>query len=291
GEGFSVYASEQDQHSAVRLTLNSQLRQAIETSELVMYYQPKIHLRSQRLIDVEALVRWRHPQQGIIGADHFVSLAEQTGLIKPLSNWVLRSVLEQCRMWLDSGLTMGVAVNMSMRNLHDPRLPDTVAEMLACCDIPADMLRLEITETALMTNPIRTADVVMRLSDLGVQLSIDDFGTGYSSLAYLKRLPVREIKIDKSFVHDMGSNENDAVIVRSTIDLGHNLGLEVVAEGVETADAFGQLEKLGCDLAQGFYMARPMAVPDLEVWLRESPWGLGSNGHGKPRGEQLARTV
>jgi len=295
GEGFSVYAMELDQHSASRLTLSSQLRQSIEANELVMHYQPKISLRSQQLIDVEALVRWQHRDHGLMGADHFVPLAEQTGLIKALSQWVLKAVLEQSQVWRAAGLKIGVAVNLSMRNLHDPQLPDQIAELLQRWQLPADMLRLEITETALMTNPARTMDVVTRLSELGTHLSIDDFGTGYSSLAYLKRLPVREIKIDKSFVRDMATNENDAVIVRSTIDLGHNLGLEVVAEGVETQDAWEQLVDLGCDLAQGYYMAVPMSVADLEIWLKQSSYGLpGGNGksngsHGKP--QHIARTV
>ncbi len=291
GQGYSIYAIEQDQHSAGRLTLSSQLRQSIEANELVMHYQPKISLRTKQLIDVEALVRWQHRERGLIGADHFVPLAEQTGLIKPLSQWVLKNVLEQCRAWQAAGLHMGVAINVSMRNLHDPELPDQIAELLEGCDFPPNMLRLEITETALMTNPARTMEVVTRLSGLGVHLSIDDFGTGYSSLAYLKRLPVREIKIDKSFVRDMASNENDAVIVRSTIDLGHNLGLEVVAEGVETREALDQLTELGCDLAQGYYMARPMAADRLDKWLRESSWGLPTGNGSAAQTEHLARTV
>jgi diguanylate cyclase (GGDEF)-like protein/PAS domain S-box-containing protein len=291
GQGYSIYAVEQDQHSAGRLTLSSQLRQSIEANELVMHYQPKISLRTRQVIDVEALVRWQHRERGLIGADHFVPLAEQTGLIKPLSQWVLKNVLEQCRAWQAAGLHMGVAINVSMRNLHDPELPDQIAELLEGCDFPPNMLRLEITETALMTNPARTMEVVTRLSGLGIHLSIDDFGTGYSSLAYLKRLPVREIKIDKSFVRDMASNENDAVIVRSTIDLGHNLGLEVVAEGVETREALDQLTELGCDLAQGYYMARPMAADRLEKWLRESSWGLPTGNGSAAQTEHLARTV
>jgi diguanylate cyclase (GGDEF)-like protein/PAS domain S-box-containing protein len=274
GEGYSVYQTEQDQHSAARLTLNSQLRQAIDESELVMYYQPKISLRTKRLVDVEALVRWRHPERGLITADHFVPLAEQTGLIKALSQWVFKTVLEQCRAWRAAGLDIGVAVNVSMRNLHDPELPKALETLLAAWDVPAGMLRLEITETALMTNPTRTIEVVTQLSELGLHLSIDDFGTGYSSLAYLKRLPVKEIKIDKSFVRDMATNENDAVIVRSTIDLGHNLGLAVVAEGVESQDAWEQLVTLGCDMAQGYHMGLPMSAQDLDAWVAESAWGL-----------------
>jgi len=278
GEGFSVYAMEQDKHSALRLTLSSHLRQGIDDDELLMYYQPKISLSTHHIVDVEALVRWQHPQRGIIAADHFIPLAEQTGLIRPLTHWVLKTVLEQCRRWRAAGRNIGVAVNISMRNLHDPRLPEIVAGLLQLSETPPSALVLEITETALMTNPARTMDVVLRLSKLGIHLSIDDFGTGYSSLSYLKRLPVREIKIDKSFVRDMADDENDAVIVRSTIDLGHNLGLQVVAEGVENRHALDQLERLGCDLAQGYYMGMPMPAAELECWLRESTWGLKANG-------------
>jgi len=291
GEGYSVYAMEQDQHSALRLTLSSQLRQGIDHSELLMYYQPKISLKTHRIVDVEALVRWRHPERGIIPADDFIPLAEQTGLIRPLSQWALGAVLEQCRLWRDAGLDIGVAVNISMRNLHEPRLPETVADLLRVWEVPPAMLLLEITETALMTNPARTMDVVMRLGELGLHLSIDDFGTGYSSLSYLKRLPVREIKIDKSFVRDMAHDENDAVIVRSTIDLGHNLGLQVVAEGVENRDTLDQLGELGCDLAQGCHMGPPMAAADLESWLRESGWGPKASRHASSSRGHLARMV
>jgi len=278
GEGYSLYAAEQDQHSATRLTLTSQLRNSIETGELLMYYQPKISLSSCQLVDVEALVRWQHRERGIIAPDHFIPLAEQSGLIKPLTRWVLGAVLSQAGVWRAGGLEFGVAVNLSMRNLHDPQLPDLLAELLENANVPASALRAEITETVLMTNAGRTMDVITRLSAMGIHLSIDDFGTGYSSLAYLKRLPVQEIKIDKSFVSDMATNENDAVIVRSTIDLGHNLGLKVVAEGVETQEAWDRLVDLGCDMAQGYFMALPMPASKLESWIEESRWGLNGNG-------------
>jgi diguanylate cyclase (GGDEF)-like protein len=291
GEGFSVYVSEQDQHSALRLTLSSELRQAIDGGELVMYYQPKIDLKTGHIVDLEALVRWNHPQRGVLAADHFIPAAEQTGLIRPLSHWVIRAVLEQCRAWTAAGLKLGVAVNVSMRNLHDPQLPETMADLLRTWDVPPASLVLEITETAFMTNPQRTMEVVLQLSELGIQLSIDDFGTGYSSLSYLKRLPVSEIKIDKSFVRDMADDENDAVIVKSTIDLGHNLGLKVVAEGVESSQALKQLTALGCDLAQGYYMGWPMPAGELALWLNDSPWGMSSPARPVARTQFLARTV
>ncbi len=267
GEGCSVYHVEQDRHTASRLTLGTQLRQGIEQQQLVIYYQPKVDLRTGELVGVEALVRWHHPERGLLAPDHFIPLAEQTGLIKPLSVWVLSSALEQCGRWHAQGRNFTVAVNLSMRNLHDPQLPEQVAEVLQTWAIPPSMLQFEITETVLMTNPARALEVITQLSHMGIQLSVDDFGTGYSSLAYLKRLPVAEIKIDKSFVGEMAHDDNDAVIVRSTIDLGHNLGLNVVAEGVETRSVWDQLAGLGCDLAQGFYLARPMPADQLERWL------------------------
>lgn len=291
GEGFGVYALEKDQHSAQRLTLSTQLRQGIHSGELSMFYQPKISLSTRRVVDVEALVRWHHSDRGLLAADLFIPLAEQTGLIRPLSHWVLKAVLSQCRQWREAGLDIGIAVNISMRNLHDPHLPETIAKLLRDSGAPPSALVLEITETALMTNPARTMEVVMQLSRLGLQLSIDDFGTGYSSLAYLKRLPVREIKIDRSFVRDMAHDENDAVIVKSTIDLGHNLGMQVVAEGVESPEALDHLAELGCDMAQGYYMGYPMSPAELDCWLRESRWGLPSALPTAVDQGHLARTV
>jgi EAL domain-containing protein (putative c-di-GMP-specific phosphodiesterase class I) len=273
-------------HSASRLALSSQLRRGIEHNELIAHYQPKISLQTHELIGLEALVRWMHGDQGLIGPDHFIPLAEQTGLIKQLSEWMLNTVLEQCRAWTGRGLNFGVvAVNLSMRNLHDLQLPDTIAALLETWQVPPSMLQFEITETVLMTNALRAMEVVTRLSEMGIQLSIDDFGTGYSSLGYLKRLPVREIKIDKSFVRDMATDDNDATIVRSTIDLGHNLGLKVVAEGVESRVQWDQLVDLGCDLAQGYYMGPPMCVPDLERWLAQSPQSLAAAAGAPPPAE------
>ena len=267
GDGYSMHGTDQEEASASRLKLSAQLRDGIRLGELELYYQPKVGLRTRELKGVEALVRWNHPEQGLVVPDAFIPLAEQTGLIKPLSRWVVETALHQWREWHRRGLELTVAFNLSMRNLHDPHLPDMLEELLQGFHLPPGALQAEITETVLMTNATRTLDVVTRLSNLGVQLSIDDFGTGYSSLAYLKRLPVRELKIDKSFVHDMAANENDMVIVRSTIDLGHSLDMKVTAEGVETPEAWDRLDALGCDLAQGYYMARPMPVAAFESWV------------------------
>ncbi|MGH2518821.1 MAG: putative bifunctional diguanylate cyclase/phosphodiesterase, partial [Chloroflexota bacterium] len=267
GDGYSVHGTDQEEASASRLKLSAQLRDGIALGELELYYQPKVSLRTRELKGVEALVRWNHPEQGLVVPDAFIPLAEQTGLIKPLSRWVVETALQQWREWHRRGLELTVAFNLSMRNLHDPHLPDMLEELLQGFHLPPGALQAEITETVLMTNATRTLDVVTRLSNMGVQLSIDDFGTGYSSLAYLKRLPVRELKIDKSFVHDMTASENDLVIVRSTIDLGHSLDLKVTAEGVETPEAWGRLDALGCDLAQGYYMARPLPLAAFESWV------------------------
>jgi EAL domain-containing protein (putative c-di-GMP-specific phosphodiesterase class I) len=208
--------------------------------------------------------------------DDFIPLAQQTGLIKPLTLYVLDEALAQCRAWEEAGLTLSVAVNLSTRNLLDVNFPDDVARLLQKWSVDAALLELEITESTMLADPVRTKLVLDRLAGLGVRLSIDDFGTGYSSLAYLKRLPVNELKIDRSFVMNMSRDEDDAVIVRSTIDLGRNLGLEVVAEGVEDEATWRKLGSLGCHVAQGYYLSRPVPADELTAWL-----------HGRRAGEDV----
>jgi diguanylate cyclase (GGDEF)-like protein len=264
--GFEVYSTDRDGYSPARLALASELRQAIEHEDLIVHYQPKVDIRTRRVVGVEALVRWIHPERGFMPPDEFIPLAEQTGLIQPLTTLVLRSALGQCRRWQEKGLDLDVSVNLSVRSLLDLHLPENVATLLREFSVEPARLVLEITESSIMADPIRAADVVDRLSDLGIGLAIDDFGTGYSSLSYLKRLPVSEIKIDKSFVMAMMSEDNDAVIVRSTVDLGRNLGLTVVAEGVETVEMFDELDRLGCDIAQGYLLSRPLPPDDLTEW-------------------------
>jgi EAL domain-containing protein (putative c-di-GMP-specific phosphodiesterase class I) len=212
-------------------------------------------------------VRWHHPGRGMVPPDEFIPLAEQTGVIKPLTRWVLNAALAQCRRWRESGLDLSVAVNLSVRNLLDANLPDVIADLLGKHEIPPGELELEITESTIVADQVRTLDVLSRLNGMGVGLAVDDFGTGYSSLAYLKDLPVRELKIDRKFVNNMSEDGDDAFIVRSTIDLGRNLGLQVVAEGVETAEVWDQLASLGCDLAQGYYLSRPLPASELTAWL------------------------
>jgi EAL domain-containing protein (putative c-di-GMP-specific phosphodiesterase class I) len=224
------------------------------------------------VIGVEALARWQHPHRGLIPPDEFVPLAEQTGLIKPLTLGVITAALRQLQIWHRDGLRLTMAVNLSARNLQDPQLPDQVAELLQNAGASPEHLELEITESTIMADPARALDILTRLNRMGLVLTIDDFGTGYSSLGYLKRLPVSAIKIDKSFVRNMAEDDNDAVIVRSTIELAHNLGLTVVAEGVETQYLLDRLAALGCDAAQGYYMSRPMPADALTRWFHESPW-------------------
>ncbi len=269
GEGFAFYEPCQDQNSPDRLTMIGDLRRAVDQGELVLHYQPKIELSTGGLEGVEALVRWQHPMRGLIAPDQFIAVAEQAGLIDALSQWVLRAALRQCRAWRRGGLDIPVAINLSPRNLHDQRLPDTIAELLAQHELPPHLLGVEITESTLMADPARALDVLTRLRDMGIRVAIDDFGTGHSSLAYLKRLPVAELKIDRSFIRDIVSDESDRLIVRTTVELAHSFGLRVVAEGVEDDLTKHLLTELGCDVGQGFHMSRPLPGPEVTHWLHE----------------------
>ncbi len=237
--------------------------------ELVVHYQPKADLETGRIVGVEALVRWIHPERGFIPPDAFIGIAERTGLIKPLTRFVLRVALEQCAAWAADGLDLHVAVNLTIPDLLDLELPDRVAALLEETGVPADHLELEVTESTILADPHRVRGVIDRLNGLGIGLAIDDFGTGYSSLAYLKQLPVQTMKIDRSFVMDMFESESDAAIVRSTIDLARNLGLRVVAEGVETQEMWDALREQGCTLAQGYLISKPARPDELAALLDE----------------------
>jgi diguanylate cyclase (GGDEF)-like protein len=267
GTRHELYVEQRDRYSPERLSLLSELRGAIQRGEVILHYQPKADLRSGRVVGMEALVRWNHPELGLLPSDRFVPLAEPTALIGPLTRHVIEEALRECRAWRDAGIDLHVAVNLSARNLEDARLPEQVARSLERWSVEADALELEITESAILQEPVRVMGVVKRLAGMGVRLMIDDFGTGYSSLAYLRRLPVQALKIDKSFVMGMLHEENDAVIVRSTIDLGRNLGLQVVAEGVESAELWSRLAALGCDVAQGFHLSEPLPASAVQPWL------------------------
>jgi diguanylate cyclase (GGDEF)-like protein len=255
--GYETYREDHNRYSPSRLALAGELRRAIEDRTLILHYQPKAELGSGRIRGVEALVRWHHPTRGLLTAEEFVPLAESTGLIKGLTMLVLEAGLRQIRTWRRSGMEITVAVNISAANLHDARFPREVKQLLRRWKVDPSWLELEITESSIMKDSARALEVLAELSAMGVRLSIDDFGTGYSSLAYLKQLPVQEIKIDKSFVLGLVADPSAAMIVRSVIDLGRNLGLSVVAEGVETEAIWRQLGDLGADLAQGFYLGKP----------------------------------
>ena len=264
--GYSIYAAGQEDDDQAGVPLIGKLRYAIDQFELLLHYQPIVSAIDGATSKVEALVRWGHPSHGLIPPDDFIPSAEQSDLIKPLTAWVLNEALGQVHAWARAGIETGVSVNLSPRNLLDRELPDEVAELLRTWQVPPQKLSLEITERSIIAT--EAEETLARLHALGVQISVDDFGTGYSSLAYLKRLPVNEIKIDKSFVQDMVTNWDGAAIVRSTIDLGHNLGLKVVAEGVEDEATARLLREYGCDFLQGYHISRPAAAAPLGPWLR-----------------------
>ncbi|WP_020587459.1 putative bifunctional diguanylate cyclase/phosphodiesterase [Desulfobacter curvatus] len=266
---FAVYNKDMDKGSPKRITMMGELRHAIDTNELMVYYQPKVNLAQDRVGSVEALVRWQHPEHGFLSPDEFIPMAERTGLIRPLTIWVLNAALKQGEKWHKKGLKIGIAVNLSPAALLDTELPDVIVGMLSLYEIPARYITLEVTEGSMIKDPDLALKILSRLAELDIKISIDDFGTGYSSLAYLKKLPAKELKIDKSFVMDMLESESDAVIVKSIIDLGHNLSMKVVAEGVENKETAVKLKALGCDIIQGFYFSKPLNHEALIQWLGE----------------------
>ena len=270
--GYRIYTPEIEALAVKGAELQHELRFAIEHDQLQLHYQPKISHHTGSIMGVEALVRWNHPQRGLVPPDDFIPLAEATGLIQPLTLWVLKTALQQSEKWHEQGHKFSVSINLSTRNLLDIELPEHVANLLATYRVKPEWLVFEITESAVMAEPARALDTLTKLNKMGIQLSLDDFGTGYSSLAYLKKLPVSEIKIDKSFVKDMELDSSDTVIVRSTIALGHNLGMKVVAEGVENIEIWELLTALGCDASQGYFMSHPLSVEALDAWLQKSTW-------------------
>ena len=269
GGGIAVYDPSGDRHSTRRLMLANELRTAPRTDAIEVWYQPLADLRTGAVLGCEALMRWNHSDQGPILPEEFIPLAEQSGMISELTWWVLGSALHQVRSWHDAGWTLGVAINVAARTLLDADLLDRLTCMLTAAGVEPRWLTLELTESSIMADPDRSGRVLAALEELGVRLAIDDFGTGYSSLTRLKQLPIHVVKIDKSFVMSMTVDDGDRAIVRSTIELARNLGHTVVAEGVEDRATWDQLSALGCDWAQGFYLARPMTAPTLAVWLRQ----------------------
>ena len=272
--GFTFHDEKAERHAPDELGLVVEMRTAMEHDEFELYFQPKRHLRSGLMTRAEVLIRWNHTTRGLLTPAAFIPTAERTGLIKPLTDWIFDRALRQMREWHDAGAPVHVAVNVSARSLQERSLPSKVAAVLDRWGIDARFLKIEITESSIMADPAHALAIMSELQEMGVRLSIDDFGTGYSSLTHLRELPVDEIKIDKSFVTPMLKNDADAAIVRSVIDLAHHLGKQVCAEGVEDEATFVKLKEWGCDLAQGYWISRPLPAAGLMQWLMESSWGL-----------------
>ena len=273
--GFMIYDSEQDRHSLERLALAGQLRHAIGNDQLTLYYQPQREISSGSVHSVEALVRWNHPERGLLAPGEFLSIAEETGLIKTLTRWVFDAVLRQATAWQRSGADLVVSLNISVKDMQDPQFIQYIVDALATSRMAPGKVVFELVENAAMAD---VQPALLRLNSLGARFAIDDFGTGYSSLSYLKEMPISEIKIDQSFVLGMLTNDNDAIIVRAIIDLAHNMGYRVVAEGVEDKDTLDLLEILGCDLAQGYYVSPALTQNDLMEWLNRT--NLSGQGGG-----------
>jgi diguanylate cyclase (GGDEF)-like protein/PAS domain S-box-containing protein len=271
--GYAEYAPRQDDQVAAHLQLAGELRHAIAHDELVLHFRPKIDLRIGKTTRAEALVRWQHPKQGLVLPNQFIPAAEGTELIMPLTRWVLNRALQQSRLWLESGLDIDVAVNLSARNLLDPDLPATARDMLDAWKVDPGALKVDIPESSIMAAPV--IETATHLGAMGIGLAIDDFGSGLSSLAHLSRLPVREIKIDRSFIAARLGQEDDSGL-RHVVDLGHTMGLKVVAVGVEDQGTLDRLRGLGCDSAQGFHLCPPILAADLTPWLRHSAWGVAA---------------
>jgi len=272
----AIYLPEYETEGASHLSLMADLRQAIQNNDLVLYYQPIVELRTGSVVGLEALLRWNHPSRGMVFPDQFIPFAEQTGVIQPLTDWVITSALRQSQAWYEAGHILRVSVNLSIRNLLDAALPERIAEMikaLPAASQPAQRLSLEVTESLFMAEPDRAVERLTRLRRLGIRLSLDDFGTGYSSLAYLSKLPISEMKIDRSFILGIADDPNKAAIVRAALDLGHNLRLEVVAEGIEDRRSWDLLFALGCDTGQGYFMSRPMPAEAVVPWMVTSAYG------------------
>ncbi|MDH5571139.1 MAG: EAL domain-containing protein [Gammaproteobacteria bacterium] len=266
--GYSIYDPDKDKHSQTRLALTGELRKACKQKKFHFHYQPKLDTRTGKIISAEALARWFHPEFGKVGPDIFIPILEKTGLIKRFTSQLLHEALQQCHFWHQAGLNLSVAVNMSMHNLHDPELPQLVSRLLHKWKLPRNSLILEITESVAMGDQQHLPTILAQLVLSGVELSIDDFGTGYSSLSYLKKLPLSELKIDKSFVIDMDKDPDNAVIVRSTVELAHNLGMRVVAEGIENQQTLAQLTSMGTDILQGYEISYPLEADKFIAFVQ-----------------------
>jgi diguanylate cyclase (GGDEF)-like protein len=267
--GPVVFDPSFDAGSNVNLTLASELKNSIQNNELMLFVQPKIDLKSRVVTSVEALIRWKHPTRGMVFPDQFIPFAEQTGLIRDITLWMIAEASKVSAHWLEKGISIPIAVNISARDLIDSDFPNKVSEILKSKGSNTSLISLEVTESSIMDDPHRAKQTLLHLSEMGIKLAIDDFGTGYSSLSYLKELPVSELKIDKSFVMHIEDNLNDRIIVSSTIELAHNMGLHVVAEGIENIKVWKFLQEMNCDYGQGYYMSRPIPVSDFEAWHQQ----------------------
>jgi EAL domain-containing protein (putative c-di-GMP-specific phosphodiesterase class I) len=265
---YQFYSSQMNKHTFERLAMESSLRKAVEHGDFLLHYQPKLHLGTGAVTGVEALVRWRHPDLGMVSPAQFIPLAEESGLIGRIGDWVLRTACEQARKWSEAGLpALRIAVNLSARQFAQKNLVADIARIMEETGIPADSLELEITESLMMQNPEQVAQILHKLRTMGIHLSIDDFGTGYSSLGYLKRFPINCVKVDRSFIKDIPNDKDDMAITRGVIALGHSLRLKVVAEGVETAAQQDFLHENGCDEMQGYLFSRPLPAEDVTRFL------------------------
>lgn len=273
-KGYATYDPSFDKQTPLRLTLISELRHAIERDDLELFYQPQVSIKTAEICGVEALLRWNHPVHGFISPDEFVPMAERNRMIRLLTQWVLRRAFRDCANWHRQGFPIKVSVNLSAKDLHDPELPDLIAGVAVAAGIKPEWIILEITEGSVMSEPDNALAIIKRLNEMGYQFSIDDFGTGYSSMAYLKKLPLAALKIDKGFVMDILNSENDAAIVKATINLGHNLGLMVTAEGVENKEIMTRLMEYGCDVAQGYFLSKPVTMQSFNQWVSDSHWKI-----------------
>jgi len=274
--GFSFHREEYESRSPDEMGLVVEMRQAIENDEFVLYYQPKLHLRTGLMTRAEVLIRWNHPHRGLLAPGAFIPAAERTGIIRNITDWVFDKALEQARAWHDSGAPVHLAVNVSAKSLQEQVLPAKVHGFLDKWKVDSRFLKIEITESSIMADPNHALEIMSTLQSLGIRLSIDDFGTGYSSLVHLRQLPVDEIKIDKSFVMGMTTVDDDAAIVRTVIDLAHNLRKQVCAEGVENQETWWRLADLGCDLVQGYFISKPIPADEFMQWLVDTSWGIAS---------------
>jgi len=272
----AIYDHDMEQYQIEYLTLASELRHAIEANDLIIYYQPKVDISSRKIVATEALIRWQHPEKGLIQPDLFIPMAEQTDIIHPFTAWLIDAVADQISQWQDKGIHMMVAINLAPRNLLEADLPQRLQHALNRWHIDPSSLMLEITERGIIAEPQRALAILDRIHDLGISISIDDFGTGYSSLKYLKDLPIDELKIDQSFISAMYRDKTSLTIVKMVTQMAHSLGLEVTAEGVETEQDWQELESMGCDRIQGYYTGKPMPPDVFEQWMLESPWGRHS---------------